>query len=159
MAGSKPRLHAVRSPRLVLISVPSVMPSDLRRQPQREKRQPQGTNQVRSSQRTGGSPMARAFTHSPQNAFQASSGCQSPGNGPLSFGQLRRRNEPGCYRPIDVDRSPARIVSRRFNGVHAARCMAPGSLGTSRIAPRTAAHHDASTAIKTLTIQKKVHGT
>jgi hypothetical protein len=59
-----------------------------------------------------------------KNREKASSGCQSPGNGPQPRGQRRNRNAPGCYRPIDIDRSPRmiKLISPRGTGVSAPVC-------------------------------------
>jgi hypothetical protein len=58
--------------------------------------------------------MALTFRQAPQKAVKASGGCQSPGNSLSPPGQRRSRTAPGCYRPIDIDRSPGMIGSGRF---------------------------------------------
>jgi hypothetical protein len=39
-----------------------------------------------------------------------------PGNGACPRGQRRTRSGPGLNRPIDIDRTPLRLETRRVNG-------------------------------------------
>jgi hypothetical protein len=54
----------------------------------------------------GDGAMELAFYQAPQKSGQGERGMSIPGNSLSPPGQRRSRNAPGCYRPIDIDRSP-----------------------------------------------------